>query len=145
MRAGDRLVAVAATDTLIRQKVAGLGRDEAVELSCLCAARSDMCRVVLRLWRAFFFPVLSAQRGYRWALSYQDAAIHRGNLYRFDGWTKLATSRSGVDTRTGRRGRSKVVWGWRNPETVDPADLQMLTISGCPGNEALPALISTFA
>lgn len=98
---GDALVAVAATDTLIRAQFAGLGREEAVELSCLCAARPDLCRVVLRLWRAFVFPELAAKRGYSWAVSYQDAQVHSGNLYRFDGWRRLSVSRSGIDTRPG--------------------------------------------
>lgn len=105
-----RLLAVVATDTLIRPRVAGFSRRWAVELSRLCAARSDLCRVALRLWRSFVFPALGADRGYRWAISYQD--LHSGNLYRFDGWVRLATSRSGTDPRTGRKGRRKVVWGW---------------------------------
>lgn len=107
-------MAVAATDMLIRPRVAGLGRHEAIELSRLCAARPDLSRVILRLWRAFVFPTLCQECGFVWALSYQDAAIHSGNLYRFDGWLRLATSRSGTDLRTGRKGRRKVIWGWRN-------------------------------
>lgn len=105
---GDALVAVVATDALIRARVAGFSRAEAVELSRLCAARPDLTRVALRLWRAFVFPTL----GYRWALSYQDRAIHDGALYRFDGWVRMGRSRSGTDTRTGRPGRDKIVWGW---------------------------------
>lgn len=121
----DQLVAVMATDTLIRPRVAGLTRREAIELSRLCAARPDLSRVALRLWRVFVFPVLCQRHGFRWALSYQDTHAHSGNLYRFDGWTRLATSRSGTDSRSGRRGRSKVIWGWRNPdvETAEMAGL----------------------
>lgn len=107
-------VAVAATDTLIRPRVAGLTRHEAVELSRLCAARPDLSRVALRLWRSFVFPALCEECGFTWALSYQDAALHSGNLYRFDGWVRLATSRSGTDPRTGRKGRRKIIWGWRD-------------------------------
>lgn len=106
------LVAVVATDTLIRERVAGLTRHEAVELSRLCAARPDLCRVALRLWRAFVFPALCEECGFVWGVSYQDAAIHSGGLYRFDGWVRLATSRSGTDSRSGRKGRRKIVWGW---------------------------------
>ena len=115
LRHGGTLVAVAVTDVLMQPRVADLGRQEAVELSRLCAARPDLCRVVLRLWRAFVFPALVEDRGYRWAISYQDAAAHSGNLYRFDGWTRIGVSRSGVDRRTGRPGRNKVIWGWREP------------------------------
>jgi antitoxin VapB len=112
LRYGNELVAVVATDTLIRPRVAGFDRHQAIELSRLCAARPDICRVALRLWRLFVFPAIAQERGCSWALSYQDAAIHSGNLYRFDGWVRLGVSRSGVDLRTGRRGRSKVIWGW---------------------------------
>lgn len=114
LRAGGRLVAVAATDTLIRERVAGFPRRDAIELSRLCADRPDLCRVVLRLWRAFVFPAVAELRGCRWAISYQDAVLHRGDLYRFDGWIRVGTSRSGPDSRTGRLGRRKVIWGWND-------------------------------
>ena len=106
------LVAVIATDTLIRERVAGFSREQAVELSRLCAARADVTRVALRLWRAFVFPAIAELRGVTWALSCQDAVLHSGALYRFDGWARIAFSRSGADPRTGRRGRNKWIWGW---------------------------------
>ena len=112
LRHDGRLVAVVSADTLIRPTVAGLARSEAIELSRLCADRADLCRVALRLWRAFVFPALATARGCSWAISYQDAIHHSGNLYRFDGWVPLARSRSGIDSRTGRLGRDKIVWGW---------------------------------
>jgi hypothetical protein len=100
---GDVPVAVVATDRLIRERVADLDRT---------AARPDLSRVALRLWRAFVFPAICAEGGYGWAVSYQDALLHSGNLYRFDGWVTIGRSRSGVDKRTARQGRSKVIWGW---------------------------------
>jgi len=134
---GDALVAVVATDTLIRPRVAGLTRHEAVELSRLCADRPDLCRVALRLWRSFVFPILCREHGFSWAVSYQDAHIHTGNLYRFDGWTRLAASRSGTDSRTGRLGRSKVIWGWRYPEDRDDRRSQdRLTVAPAAGGLA---------
>lgn len=123
LRYDGRLQAVVATDSLIAPRVAGLSRRDAVELSRLCAARPDLCRVALRLWRAFVFPEISAARGYHWAVSYQDAALHSGNLYRFDGWTRLGESRSGIDSRTGRIGRTKVIWGWCGESMSRPARL----------------------
>ena len=105
-------VAVVATDRLIRERVAGFERSEAIELSRLATARPDLSRVVLRLWRAFVFPAICAEGGYEWAVSYQDAVLHTGNLYRFDGWVTIGRSRSGIDSRTARRGRNKVIWGW---------------------------------
>ncbi len=126
LRQGDELVAVAATDVLMMPRVAGRGRREAVELSRLCAARPDLCRVVLRLWRAFVFPALARERGYRWAISYQDAVIHGGNPYRFDGWTRMGFSRNGPDSRTGRPGRQKVIWGWQTPIAQPKAETLFL-------------------
>jgi hypothetical protein len=111
-----RPVAVAITSTLIRERVGGglvhLTRQNTCELSRLCAERPGLCRVALRLWREFVFPLL----GYEYAISYQDADLHNGNTYRFDGWSREAFSRSGVDSRSGRKGRNKWIWVWRNRE-----------------------------
>lgn len=104
-------VGVVTASPLIRECVGGakwLTRENCVELSRLAAAREGLCRVVLRLWREFVFPAL----GYQWAISYSDNALHRGELYRCDGWQKIAQSRSGIDTRSGRPGRNKSVWLW---------------------------------
>jgi hypothetical protein len=106
---GD-LVAVTVTSGLVRETCAGLSRDEAIELARLCSSTPALCRPMLRLWREFIFPCF----GKPWAVSYQDEALHSGNIYRFDGWTVLKENqRSGTDTRSGRKGRSKTVWGWR--------------------------------
>ena len=83
-------------------------RENTIELSRLCAVRCGLCRVALRLWREFVFPAL----GYEYAVSYQDADLHNGNTYRFDGWERVGRSRSGTDTRSGRPGRDKYVWAW---------------------------------
>lgn len=106
-------VAVVTTHTLIRENVGGglkqLTRDNTLELSRLCAARPDLCRVALRLWREFVFPAL----GYPVAISYQDADIHTGQVYRFDGWENVAYARAGGnDQRSGRRARNRYVWSY---------------------------------
>lgn len=101
-------VAVAAAAYLMAPEVAGLARAEAVELARVCASRRDLCRVVLRLWREFVFPTL----GFAYAVSYQDAVLHSGNLYRFDGWQRRAFSHSGTNTRNGKPGRDKWIWVW---------------------------------
>lgn len=108
MRHNGELVAVIGTAALISETCAGFSRREAVELARLCAVRRDLCRPALRLWREFLFPAL----GYDWAVSYQDEALHTGNVYRFDGWVPLARSCSGPDRRSGRKGRNKTIWGW---------------------------------
>ena len=96
-----------------------MNRDNTIELSRLCASRGGLCRVALRLWREFVFPAM----GYEFAVSYQDADLHNGNTYRFDGWERVGRARSGTDTRSGRPGRDKWVWVWPgmpNAESIHP-------------------------
>lgn len=111
-----QLVAVVACGDLIREHVtttAGpLDRSQAFELGRLCAVRPHLCRAMLRLWREFVFPAICDRHGYSWVVSYQDAVMHRGDVYRFDGWVEIGRSSSGTDTRSGRKGRRKVIWGW---------------------------------
>lgn len=106
-----RPVAVTTASYLIRERVGGglghLTRENTVELSRLCAERPGLCRVALRLWREFVFPDLPFEA----AISYQDADLHNGNTYRFDGWRRSPErADSGPDTRSGRPGRRKWVW-----------------------------------
>jgi len=108
----DRPQAVTCASSLIRECVGGglqhLTRENTIELSRLCAVRPGLCRVALRLWREFVFPSL----GYEFAISYQDADLHNGNTYRFDGWERVGYSHSGTDSRSGRQGRDKWIWIW---------------------------------
>lgn len=118
MHHGEPVAVVIAAD-LVTEQVAGFARTEAIELARLCAARPDLCRPMLRLWREFVFPALcaaSAPQGVapelQFVVSYQDEALHSGNVYRFDGWVDLEQSRSGNDHRSGRKGRNKRIWAW---------------------------------
>jgi hypothetical protein len=115
MFAHGSLCALTITADLVNATCAGFTRQEAVELARLCAARPDLCRPMLRLWREFIFPCF----GRPWAVSYQDEKLHTGNTYRFDGWVKLLEhASSGTDKRSGRVGRVKTVWGWHaDPDT----------------------------
>jgi antitoxin VapB len=110
---GGEPVALTITAALIRERVAGLDyvtRDNAIELARLCASGPQWCRVMLRLWREVVFATLP----HEFAVSYQDEAIHSGNVYRFDGWQRAVQgARSGVDKRSGRVGRVKSVWLWK--------------------------------
>lgn len=106
-------VALMVAAALVRERVGGglshLSRANTIELARVCAARPGLCRVAVRLWRELVFPSL----GKPYAISYQDSAEHRGDLYRFDGWVRLAQVRaSGTDHRSGRKGRPRVIWGW---------------------------------
>ena len=115
LRFEGQLVGLTVTSTLISPNVAGrldLTRDNTIELSRLCSSSPHLCRLVLRMWREFVF------RPMRWpfAISYQDAKLHSGDTYRFDGWKQIGKSRSGTDTRSGRPGRSKVIWMFEKDE-----------------------------
>lgn len=121
---GSQPVAVTVVHSLIACTVGGvkgLHRDNCIELARLCAARSCLCRVMLRLWREFVFPT----QGVDFACSYQDIDIHTGQTYRFDGWRRVGVSRSGTDTRSGRKGRVKAVWVWsENPSRLAALETQ---------------------
>ena len=93
-------------------------RDQALELGRLCAVRPDLCRVMLRLWREFVFPDLCRAHGFGGRSPTRNSALHTGNLYRFDGWQRVGKSSSGTDQRSGRKGRNKVIWGWKLPEAA---------------------------
>jgi hypothetical protein len=105
-------VCVMVHSCLIRPHVGGglkqLTRENTIELSRLCSSRPGLCRVGLRLWREFIFP----NTGYKHAISYQDADLHNGNTYRFDGWQRAGFSVSGNDPRSGLKGRKKHIWVW---------------------------------
>lgn len=116
LREKGELIAVATSDTLIRE-TCGLNRHTAFELSRLCAAAPRLSRLMLRLWTEIGYPEIVRTWGTRWAISYQDATQHKGNLYRFDGWVRLGHSSGGVDPRalsTTKTARKRVIWGWNS-------------------------------
>jgi antitoxin VapB len=112
----DEPVGVVTASWLIGRHLGGCdrkwNRDNTLELSRLAAARSGLCRVVLRAWREFVLPAIAEQNGFIAAASYQDTDQHTGNTYRFDGWKKIGKSSSGTDTRSCRPGRKKAIWLW---------------------------------
>lgn len=107
-------VAVAVSGETVGQVVGqtGITRGEVVELARLCAARPNLCRVMLRIWREMIFPAVAERHNRRMAISYQDRDLHNGNTYRFDGWVRIAQCQSGDDRRSGRKGRKMAIWGW---------------------------------
>lgn len=108
-------VAVTIAATLVRHSIEGLpaaryNRVNTLELARLCASRGGLCRIALRMWREFVYAPMQAN-GWDHAVSYQDADLHSGNTYRFDGWQRVAYAPShGTDQRTGRVGRNKWIW-----------------------------------
>lgn len=108
-------VAVTAAGETVREVVGQtrIGRTRCVELVRLCAARPGLCRPMLRLWREMLFPAIAAAHERELAVSYQDEALHSGDLYRFDGWSLIGRGGGGgLDSRTGRSGRRMKIWAW---------------------------------
>lgn len=122
LRHNGELVAVTAAAQLMRERCGGFDRSQAFELGRVCAARPHINRAMLRLWREFVFPAICTAHGYGFVISYQDAVLHSGNLYRFDGWRLVGASRSGTDARSGRKGRSKKIWAWGAPGAFEALD-----------------------
>lgn len=96
----QRPVAVAVSTNAMGARVAGYGRQELVELGRLCAEPGNRWanRVLLRLWREVL-----ARRWPCWpvraAISYSHNAMHRGDIYRTDGW-RLVKEGAGATSGT---------------------------------------------
>jgi hypothetical protein len=94
----EQLLAVAVAST-VNATCGGVPRQECVELARLCAHpdHRDMTRVALRLWRKVAGPCWARRYWPVKALvSYANAIRHKGDIYRFDGWTKVADVRGSV-------------------------------------------------
>jgi hypothetical protein len=89
---GDQRVAVAVSASIVSATVIDYQRKDVVELARLCAdpAQRWATRPMLRIWRSVL-----AQRWPDWpiraAISYSHNALHTGDIYRFDGWTRVRT------------------------------------------------------
>lgn len=126
-------VALAMAGETVREVVGntGIRRDQCVELVRLCAARPHLCRPMLRLWREVVWPSLAATHRREIAVSYQDEALHSGDVYRFDGWCLIGRGGGGgPDTRTGRPGRKMKIWAW--PPSACQLDVQTSKSEGGP-------------
>jgi hypothetical protein len=120
IRHHGELVAVVACDSLIRA-TCGFEREDAFEVSRLCAVRPYICRAAIRIWREFAYPDIARAWGAPWAISYQNAVMHRGDLYRFDGWQRVGWSSGGSDPRAAAgtvSAKKRVIWGWHGDHTV---------------------------
>jgi hypothetical protein len=107
----DELVSVAVSASTVNARCGGYDRQACVELARLCSApdHRDLTRVMLRLWRkssatdwARFWPVQAY-------VSYSNALRHKGDIYRFDGWRKVADVPGGSATG-----------GWTRAKSFDP-------------------------
>lgn len=81
-------------------------REEVVELARLAASEPWANRVMLRLWREVCAPAWPCWK-VKAAVSYSHNALHRGDLYRFDGWRpSRRRPGSGVGPRATSHARS---------------------------------------
>ncbi len=114
------LVSVAVSASTVNARCGGFGRQECVELARLCSHpdHRDLTRPMLRLWRKVaptcwpYWPV-------RALVSYADSTRHKGDIYRFDGWRKVADVRGGTAGGSWQRGKkyaAKTVWTFELPE-----------------------------
>ena len=100
----DELLCVAVSASTVNASCGGYRRQDVVELARLCShpENRDLTRVGLRLWRIVapgcwtrtYWPVKAL-------VSYSNNARHTGDIYRFDGWTKVKEvpgGKAGVNT-----------------------------------------------
>lgn len=126
LRLNRSIISVAVSASTINESCGGYSRNQAVELARLCSdpAQKWASRVCLRLWRetaaqcwgAKYWPVIAL-------VSYSNSIRHKGDLYRFDGWTKVAEVRAGTSGSTWKRPRKvayepKAVWVWKLAEVA---------------------------
>lgn len=121
--ANGQLVSVAVTASTVNGKCGGWDRQSVIELARLCSLPDQRwaTRVCLRLWRE-----LAPMQWDHWradaAVSYQNAVRHSGNIYRFDGWTKVADvkgSTGGGTYSTPKIAEPKAVWVYVYGEMAD--------------------------
>lgn len=120
----NRLVSVAVSASTVSSTCGGYQRDQVVELARLASAPSDRwaTRVCLRLWRQQapacwapkYWPVQAV-------VSYSNETRHKGDIYRFDGWRKVAVMRgsAGGGTWTNKQEpEAKALWVYELPEVA---------------------------
>lgn len=117
-------IAVATSSSIVHGPVDGLTTQEVVELSRLCAKPGNRWanRVMLRLWREVCAPSWPCWP-VKAAVSYSHNAMHAGDIYRTDGWTRVKTNAGSRGGGSWSRERyagdahygTKSLWVWRYP------------------------------
>ena len=116
--------ASAVSDTILDENGTEFNRTQLVELARLGSAPhfSWASRVMIRLWREVCGPRYNPWTP-KLAISYSQNAHHKGDLYRFDGWTKVrenaGSNGGGAWSRKRYAGDAhygaKTLWLWRYP------------------------------
>jgi hypothetical protein len=103
-------VSIAVSASTVSPTVAGYQRGQVVELARLCTRPGYRwaTRVALRLWREIGAPAWPY-----WdvaaAVAYSSNERHEGDIYRFDGWTR-------VTDRAGAPNGPNATWSKQRPE-----------------------------
>jgi hypothetical protein len=108
------VISVAVSASTVNARCAGYDRQTVVELARQASEPDHRwaTRVCVRLWREVgarlwpYWPVVAC-------VSYANALRHAGDIYRFDGWRKVADVRGGVaggNWGRGKRYDPKSVW-----------------------------------
>ena len=117
------LVSVAVSASTAGVTCGGWPRKEVVELARLVTAPGERwaTRVCLRFWRELAPRCWSKYWPVRACVSYSDNTRHSGNIYRFDGWSKVADyagSSGGGTYSTKKAYTPKSVWVYVLPEAA---------------------------
>lgn len=113
---GPDIVSVAVSASTVNETCGGWSRQEVVELARQASSpeHRQFTRVCVRLWREMAPQVWA---GKYWpvsaVVSYHNRNRHLGNIYRFDGWTKVADvpgSTGGGTWSTQQSKEPKSVW-----------------------------------
>lgn len=113
---GGQLVSVAVSASTVSAHCAGFQRNEVVELARLSSmdGRNAWTRVTLRCWRELAPQIWGAKYWpVRAVVSYSNETRHKGDIYRFDGWRKVAVmpgSGGGGTYSTKQPREDKAVW-----------------------------------
>lgn len=112
---GIGIISVAVSASTVNETCGGYHRQECVELARQAShpEHNWATRVIVRLWRELAPAAWAAEQ---WpvvaVVSYSNALRHAGNIYRFDGWIKVARSRGSMGGGT-----------WTRHKLMEPKDV----------------------
>lgn len=108
-------IAVAMSASIIHGPAAGYQTRECLELARLCAANHWANRVMLRLWREVCAPRWGGGWEVKAVVSYSHNELHKGSLYRADGWRKVKENAGSLGTGGNWNRRNR---GYENPALI---------------------------
>lgn len=114
---GKGAVSIAVSASTVNATCGGYDRQSVVELARLCSHPNERwaTRVCLRLWREVGAPLWPYWE-VKALVSYANNNRHTGDVYRFDGWKKVAEVAGGVaggGWQRGKRYEEKSVWSYK--------------------------------